>query len=629
MSNQARTPQRGFFPLPPVQLIVTSLLLFAAALSVHSRALDGQFLSWDDEQYLTRNLRIQNLTRENLAWFFAHPYFNSYTPLAFVSHAVDWYLWGPNPRFHHWNSLILHGLNSVALFWCGLFLLWHRRDGRLPMRDTSRGDRAFQNSLLAGAATAALLFAVHPLRVESVAWISDRKDLLAAFFGLATCLTYFRGTSGRLRPAWQWMTVSVILFALALLSKFLIVFLPLTFLIIEAIFLYPDEWQRRRGQLVVWKIPFLIPALMVGLVAVGAVGVDPLGLRVVDIPLVDRLALPFATPWFYLQKLLIPANLSPVYQVGITAFTWLAAIPVVSVTLLACILWRRKRPGVLAAWLVYLVLLSPTFLFLSPLIQHTADRHSYIATMSLFLLAGGGIASLWQRTVGEKTGAVVRLTLAALVLIIAAWHSFLTLRQTRVWENSVSLWLQVVTVSPDLPIGYLNLGNAVAAAGNTDDAIGLYRRATALEKGYGPAWTNMGVLYQLQGKPEEAEDSFRRSIAFNPEYFEAYINLGEVEEGKENAAEAAKLYRQAAWRNPGSDKPWVHLGDLFRREGETDSSVQSFEKALALNPYSPAAHWGIALCFETTGQSAEAKRHLLEAARLGHPDARRRLERGR
>jgi tetratricopeptide (TPR) repeat protein len=618
MTEHDRTSQRTHFP-HALQLSVASLLLFAAALTVHSGALGGQFLSWDDEQYITSNARIQHLSWENIGWFFFHPYFNSYTPLAFASHAAEWHLWGQNARPHHWVSLVLHGLNSVALFWCGLILLGWRRGGNTRPRETPQGKGAPRLSHFAGAATAALLFAVHPLRVESVAWISDQKDLLAALFGLATCLTYFRGTSlNRPRPSWTWLALSTVLFALALLSKFLIVFLPLALLVAELGYLHPDNWKGRK-QLVAWKLPYVIPALIVGAAAVSAVGVDPLGLRAVEIPLTDRLALPFATPWFYVQKLLIPANLSPVYQVRVTASTWFTLLPVLGITLLAYSLWRKKRPGVLAAWAVYLVLLSPTFLFLSPLLQHTADRHSYIATMPLFLLAGGGIASLWERTIGEKTGGVIRLTLAALVLIIAAWHSMLTIRQTRVWQSSLSLWAQAVTVSPDLPIGYLNLGNAVAAAGNIDDAISMYRRATVLEKGYGPAWTNMGVLYQMQGKTKEAEESFRRSIAFSPEYFEAYVNLGEIEEGKENIEGAATLYRQAASHNPGSEKPWVHLGNLCHRQGKADSSLYYFEKALLLNPYSSAAHRGMALALETLGRSAEAQRHRLDAARFGQP----------
>jgi Flp pilus assembly protein TadD len=466
--------------------------------------------------------------------------------------------------------------------------------------------------------------------VESVAWVSDRKDLLAAFLGLTSCLAYFRGTFDRSDlSGWSWIILSVSLFALALLSKFLLIFLPLALLIVEMILLYPDTWRERARQLVLWKTPFLIPALGVGFLAVRAVGIDPLGLRVQEIPLADRLAFPFATPWFYIQKILVPANLSPVYHVQVTALTWLACIPVVVITVLAFLLWRKKRPGVLGAWLAYLVLLSPTFLFLSPLLQHTADRHSYFPTMSLFLLGGGGIALLWQRTIGEKSGAILRWTLAALVLIIAAWHGFLTLRQTHVWENSLALWIQAVTVSPELPIGYHNLGNAVAAAGNLDDAVSLYRRATTIEKSYGPAWTNMGVVFQLQGKNREAEECFRRSISNSPDYFEAYLNLGEIAEGKNENQEAENLYREATRKNPGSPKPWVHLGDVYRRMGELDSSRVNFGRALAIDPYFAPAHFGKALLLQAEGKPAQARMSLLEAARLGHAEARKELDRSR
>lgn len=605
--------------LPRPRILIASLLLFAAAGFVHSGSLRGQFLSWDDEHYLTANSRIQNPSWENIIWFFRNPYFNSFTPMAFVSHAIDWQLWGPDPRGHHWHNLVLHGLNTVALFWLGLLLFgqrWRRAGSRNP--------------LLIGAATAALLFAVHPLRVESVAWISDRKDLLAALFGLASALTYFRGTCNkRVALPWAWVAMSAVLFALALLSKFLIVFLPLAFLVVEIFYLYPGEWRQRKRELVLWKAPFLIPALAIGLLAVNAVGMTPLGLRLQEMPLSDRLVFLFASPWFYLQKLLVPANLSPVYQIRVSASTWITAFPILAISALGYGLWRRNRPGLLGAWLAYLVLLGPTFLFLTPSIQHTADRHSYVATMPLFLLAGSGVALLWYRALGQDIGSVIRLTLAALVLIITGWYSYLTVRQTRVWENSLSLWVQVVTVSPDLPMGYLNLGGAVAAAGNTGDAISFFRRATALEQGYGPAWTAMGVIYQLQGKAENAEDCFRRSIAFNPDYFEAYINLGEIEEGRNNPREAGSLYRQAALRNPVSPKPWVHLGNLFRRQEQTDSSLLSFQRALAIDPFSGPAHYGIALILERRGEKPEARRHLEDAARFGDAEAKELLNRPR
>ncbi len=605
-----------FLPLPLSRLLIASALLLAAAVAVHSGSLNGQFLSWDDEHYVTDNPRIRN--GENLIWFFQHPYFNSFTPLAFVSHALDWRLWGSDPRGHHAHSLLLHGLNTVALFWLALFFFGHR----WPSMQTPG-----EHSLLAGAATAALLFAVHPLRVESVAWISDRKDLLAALFALTSTLAYFRGTVNRhSSPSWAWIATSAILFALALLSKFVLVFLPLAILVAETLFLSPGTRHERKWQLVLWKTPFLVPALAIGLLAVNAVGVDPLGLRVRDIPLADRLALPFATPWFYIQKLLVPANLSPVYQVRVSLSTWITVVPFAAITAISIALWRAQRPGVLGAWLSYLLLLSPSFLFLSPFIQHTADRHSYFATMPFFLLAGGGIALLWHRTLGQNRGTTVRLTLATLILIISTWYGYLTIRQTRVWQNSVSLWAQVITVSPDLPIGYQNLATAVAAAGNTEDAISLLRRATALEKGYGPAWTNMGVLYQMQGKSDEAKECFRRSIAFNPEYFEAYLNLGEIEEVNKNPREAERLYRQASVRNPASPKPWIHLGELFRTEGQTDSSLRNFQQALAVDPFAARAHYGVALTLEEKGEHANARRHLEDAARLGYDEAKKQLE---
>jgi hypothetical protein len=187
---------------------IGSLLILVAVLAVFHPALDGLFLNWDDDIYVVNNARAQNLTPANILWFFTNPYFASYTPLAIISHGIDWALWGPSPRAHHWVSLLFHGANSVLVFLVGSVLLGrNRQQGGLLRAD---GPRILPN--IAGSFAAALVFAVHPLRVESVAWISDRKDLLRLSFLFSRFSPISRGRSprnsgekdyGRPSPFWR------------------------------------------------------------------------------------------------------------------------------------------------------------------------------------------------------------------------------------------------------------------------------------------------------------------------------------------------------------------------------------------------------------------------------------------
>jgi tetratricopeptide (TPR) repeat protein len=530
-----------------------------------------------------------------------------------MSHALDWRLWGADPRGHHWHSLLLHALNTVLVFWLALRLL-------------AKGRPDPETSVLAGSFAAALLFTVHPLRVESVAWISDRKDLLATAFALSATLAYLRGTAPeRTRRAALWLSLSFLLFTAALLSKFLIVFLPAAILVAELSLLPTGTWRREISRLLRLKLLFLPPAIAVGFMAAGAIGTERLEFTVEGVTLAQRLSLLFASPWFYLTKLALPANLSPLYNVPLLPSTWLTAAPILGITAGAVWLARNGRSEVLGAWAAYLVLLSPTFLLLSPLIQHTADRHSYLATIPLFLLGGGGVAYLWRSSIDVASGRIVRGTLALLLLLIAGWHATIAIRQAHVWENSLSLWSQVIMISPELPMGYVQLGDAVARAGNLDDAAVFYGRATGIEERYGYAWTRIGIIAQLKGDRAGAERAYRRSVAVNPEYVEAYVNLGGLLEANGETEGARAIYRAALARNARHPKLWGDLGSLHLRAGSPDSALACYERAVACSNVFAEGEWGMAQALERLGRKEEALTHLRKAAELGHAKAREEL----
>jgi tetratricopeptide (TPR) repeat protein len=599
------------------QFVFASILIFAAILFTFHSAADGLFLNWDDDIYIVNNPRAQSLGLENVLWFFTHPYFASYTPLAMLSHGLDWTLWGNNPRAHHWVSLIVHGLNCIMVFWAGVFLL--NRNRRPLAKKSSAGSDQPISPALVGAFASALLFGVHPLRVESVAWISDRKDLLAAMFSLVSLLAYLQADSAaeaRLRKGWA--TVSVLSYACALMSKVLTIPLPAVFLLLDLTVIHPTDWRKRLWHVVAGKLPYLIPAAGIGIGALLAVGSADAQLNLESASWFQRIVFPFFAPWFYLVKLFIPSTLSPAYHIRINGTLAITAIPVILLTLGTVWLANRGRPAPLGAWLSYLILLSPTFLFLSPWIQSIADRHSYLSTIPLTLLAGGGFMILWEESYKITQGRIVRATSGTICILLALWYGLLSERQIRVWHNSISLWTQAVTVAPEHPLAYANLGAAVASTGNFQDAAAFYRYAIRLEPRYAPGWYNLGIIYASRGILDSAEACYRKGILGDPLYLRSYRGLGEVLGAQRRWSDAQTIYRQLRARAPNEERTWTALGRAFFALQDIDSARTCYERAVALDSSSGEAHWGLAKVRAAEGKADEAEVEIKAAKRFGY-----------
>ncbi len=233
----------------------------AAAFLVHSPAWDNAFVSWDDNMYVTDNPRVQHASWENMGWFFTHPYFRSYTPLTLISHAVDYSLWGDDPRGHHLHNILLHTLNTGWVYLLGLLII-------LEIRPTPPGQSrhglvsllaSADNAALLGASIGALFFALHPLRVESVVWVSDRKDLLCGFFLLPSLISYIGYRFSPVpRTRGRWYALSVVLFVLALLSKSIATTALVIMVVLDFVLEGGPVWRTRKWSLLQEKIPFLI-----------------------------------------------------------------------------------------------------------------------------------------------------------------------------------------------------------------------------------------------------------------------------------------------------------------------------------------------------------------------------------
>jgi len=239
--------------------VFCALLIVASTFAVFSDTLRSGFTGWDDELYVYQNVRIRSLAPPNIAWFFTHSFYSSYTPLAFVTHATDYWFWGNDPRGHHLTSILLHCANAVWVFVLGRLLLSLMQKKTGPEREWSR---------TLAAAIAALLFALHPLRVESIASVADRKDLLCAFFLLPSIIAYIRYARSRGSSTGKaWYAVAFASYVLALLSKSVAVALPLLFLLLDIVLLEPASWRGMMKRLLVEKMPFFALSIAIGIVA--------------------------------------------------------------------------------------------------------------------------------------------------------------------------------------------------------------------------------------------------------------------------------------------------------------------------------------------------------------------------
>ena len=547
---------------------VLPLVAFVATALVFLPALGGGFIDWDDGSLLVRNPWYRGLGRANLAWMFSTVRMGHWMPLTWLSFGFDYMVWGMNPLGYHLTNVALHSSAAAVLY------VVTKRVLRVALSDRS----AANGWLRAGALVATLAFGVHPLRVESVAWITERRDVLSGLFYLLTISTYLGYVERRSRGTY-W--VSVGWFALALMSKSITASLPAVLLLLDV---HPlgrlggrAGWLTREA-LHVWreKLPFVALAGAAAVVAFWALaqgsGLTPLR----TLGLGARAALSLYALAFYLGKTLWPLHLSPLYELvlpvrPLEARFVLGALGVVAVTVVALLL-RRRWPALLAAWLAFALTLLPVLGVAHNGYQLAADRYMYLANLGLAMLLGGLVARWGRRAlVGAALG------LAALVI--------LTWMQIPAWQTDETLWRHAVALDAASGVARSNLGAALTADRRYEDATRELERAVALRPGYAEAWNNLGLALAPQpGRLPEAADAFRRALTARPRFGEAWNNLGVALATQGQTERALQAFAQATVVDPSSAEARNNFGLALAGQGRVREAAVEFERALALNP---------------------------------------------
>ena len=512
-------------------------------------AVGNGFVDWDDADNFLGNPHYRGLGWTQIRWMLTSTQTGHYIPVTWLTLGLDYALWGMNPAGYHATSIVLHALNALLVYLLALRLLALTVAGR-------EGARRW------GAVLAALFFSIHPLRVESVAWITERRDLVMGGFALLAVLSYLEavraGAAGRLDARWRWTALAC--FVLALLSKSAAVGLPVALVALDC---YPLGRMRGAGAspsrrlwrlAVVEKAPFLLASGAVALLtlAVGARRGLITPLDALGVP--ERLAISGYSLAFYLWKTLAPWPLSPLYTLFRPVNPWSASYVVPGLVVVAItavlVLARRRWPAGLVAWVCYAALLFPVIGLFHNGAQITADRYSYLACLPLALLAGAGLAwCLEARAAGRLSPRVAAASVGAAGVVILLLTA-VTVKQIGVWKDSIALWRQAAAVEPasDIPIFYL--GWALADAGRFDEAGEHFERSLRRVPGELP-WLraqftlHLGIVEERAGRPQAAEIRYREALALDPGHPVARIRLGSALSARGKRADGEREWARA------------------------------------------------------------------------------------
>jgi tetratricopeptide (TPR) repeat protein len=594
---------------------IVSIFLAVIVWIAFGQALGHEFVGYDDPRYVVQNPWVTNgLTLGGIQWAFTHVHATNWHPLTTISHMLDCQLYGLQPWGHHLTNILLHAAAAILLF--------------LALRKLT--DDLWPSLLVAA------VFAVHPLRVESVAWVSERKDVLSGVFFMLTLWAYARYARGNGSPLF-WYIMVVVLFALGLMCKPTLVTVPFVLLLL-------DYWPLGRSKpsasygrrttrytwpwLVVEKLPLFalsaascLATLLAQKQALDASLKPPLGERV------GNALVSYAV---YLGQMIWPARLAVLYP-------YPEGNPKVSHVILALLLlmiistgfflWRRKYPFLLTGWLWYLGMLVPMIGIVQVGSQVRADRYTYLPQIGLYLLVAWGAMELfhqWRRS---------RVILASAGLLIITALITRSYFQTSYWQDTETLWKHATATTSNNYIASTNLAEALFQSGRFDEAIAECQKALKIKPDLAAAHNDLGAALvenqrggdgarRQNGAVDEAIFHYRRALQIKPDFAQAHSNLGTALLLKGQVDEAIAHYQKALEIDPNFAEARYSLGNAFLAEGKYSESIADYEAALRIRPDYFEAHYNLGRVLATIGKTGEALKEFNEALRLNGNSAK-------
>jgi len=627
-----------------VWIAAIAAALFLATFAAFHGVLSNRFTTFDDPFYVTGNAHVQKgLTRESIAWAFTATEAANWHPVTWLSHMLDIELFGANPGKHHLTSLLLHALNAVLLF-----LLLFRMTG----------------ALWRSAFTAAL-FALHPLHVESVAWIAERKDVLSTLFWLLTTgawLAYVK--SSKAIP----YALMLAFFALGLMAKPMLVTLPFTLLLLDGWplrrlkFPLRGHWGVLKG--LVWeKAPLFVMAAASSVVTVIAQRIGGAVATLAQVPLEERLANAVQGYAAYLGKTIWPSSLAVFYPrlpTGLFTMSTLTAFCVLAGATALALRLGKRAPYLLFGWLWYAGTLVPVIGFMQVGEQAMADRYTYVPLIGIFIAAAwglGAVADGWRRARGAAVAAAAAAALAALSAL-----AILTRVQTGYWSDSVTLFEHTIKatgenglaqsnlgtalylqgrmqeavvhlqeslrISPGFPNVHHNLGNALAGLGRTKEAIAHYQEALQIKSDDAGVLSDLGVALGMENRFPEAVERFQEALRIEPDNVEARMNLGTALDRMNRLPEAVEQFQQALKLKPDSAEALDNLGLALGKLNRIPEAIARFQEAAGLKPDSADIRYHLGIALARAHRLQDAMEQFREALNInpGFEPARASLE---
>jgi tetratricopeptide (TPR) repeat protein len=589
--------------------------LAAVTLAVFGQTAGFGFVNFDDDVYVYDNAKVAGgLSLKGLAWVFTHADCHLYHPLTMLSLMGDYQLHGLQAGGYHFTNVVLHTA-SVLL----LFLSLRRMTGALWR-----------------SAFVAAVFATHPLRVESVAWVAERKDVLATFFFMLTIGAYARYVECRMRNAEpgdaqhatrnmqhasHYYVLCLFIFALGLLSKPTVVTLPFVLLLL-------DYWPLRRLfvpplhhsttpplRLLLEKLPLLALAAGACALTVLAEGEAIAARANVSLPL--RLGNALVSYAVYLRQMVWPTGLAPFYPEPEKGYSlWTIAFSSLLLALITggVLAFGRKRRWLLTGWLWYLGMLTPMIGLVQVSAFAHADRMTYLPQIGLYLLLTWAAAELSAGWPGR------RVALGGLAAIILGGLTFCARTQTAYWRDNETLWTHALACTTDNDVANNNFGFALFQKGRVNEAITYFQNALQRQPGNAQARNNLGSALFQKGRVDEAITCFHQALQIKPDYAEAHYNLGVALLQKGSVDEAIAQYQKALQIKPDYADAHVNLGLAFLQRGSLDEAITHYREALQIKPDHANAHNNLGLALFRKGNVDEAIGHLQKALQ-SEPDS--------
>ncbi len=584
-------------------------------------ALMAGYVEWDDDKLVSYNNHIASISWENVKWMWTTSFSGHFQPLTWWSYTVDYALWGPDAFLYHLTNVQWHCLTALAFYFVARRLIWEANERSLDLRN---------HRIIIAAGAAALWFAVHPLRVESVAWIAERRDVLSGFFYVASVWCYLRYVAlhdethhfstnqSKSLPRIMFL-LSLVCCVVSLLAKASGMTLPLVLLVIDR---YPLRRHIARAhhqhiqirQMIIEKIPFLLFSILAGVRAIIAQEEGGALYTLGHHDALARLAQSCYGLLFYLHKTLLPFGLGPLYpiparEILLGSMFWVSGLLVISIFIAAMVL-RKKIPGALAALTVYVIGVAPVLGIAQSGPQLVADRYSYFSCMGFAVLAGAGvlriISSLWWRNKRQARYLATLILVSIFTILTQA-----TIVQSYYWNTDLSLWHRGITIRPNCAIAHTNYADALTGRLMPELAATHYQRALAIDPEEVVALHHYGDLQRSAGHTDVAIQLYFASLRIDPNRARASFSLAQLLLGENRTKDAVVILYDTVRRHPEITTVKIYLANILSMH--PDDEIRNGDEATKLassvcqsTPNNPVALMTLSTALAETQQFDQA-----------------------